>query len=278
MAPPSATVPPGAAQPPGGQANTGKDGKEDLITDGDKYTNPMGSPLDDAMKRWYAAGKTPFTGIRRVGDVEVTQAHYSWMVELLPFLGHDQLYNKFDFSKPSLDRVNLQLAGAHIPQFQNPADPRKRWKGYPFADFALTHFVGMSGIEDTRNLVAAKLPRSDPRAGVFGYDEIAKPADIKDGTGQTIMVIGSGELAAPWIMGGGATIRGARQPYFDKLSGFGSRGRKSNGAVALMADGSVRQISAAVDPQVFRALCTIHGNDTVDQERAAPITTLDKEN
>jgi hypothetical protein len=33
----------------------------------------------------------------------------------------------------------------------------------------------------------------------------------------------------------------------------------------LFADGSVREISANVSPQVFRSMCTIHGADTVDQ-------------
>ena len=76
----------------------------------------------------------------------------------------------------------------------------------------------MSGVEDARNVVAAKLPRSDPRAGVFGYDEVARPEQITDGTSQTIMVVGSGALANPWILGGGATIRGAREPLFRQVS------------------------------------------------------------
>jgi hypothetical protein len=87
------------------------------------------------------------------------------------------------------------------------------------------------------------------------------------------MVIGIGELANPWVMGGGATIRGARQPYFDKLSGFGSHGQ--NGAIAMMADGSVRLVSPSVDPGIFRAMCTIHGAETVDLQAAAPDLKLD---
>ena len=116
-----------------------------------------------------------------------------------------------------------------IPAFLNPLDDRKTWKGYPLQGLALTHFVGMAGIEDARNVVAATLPRSDPRAGVFGYDEVATPEQITDGTSQTIMVMGSGTMANPWIMGGGATVRGAREPYFDKVSGFGTRNLREPG-------------------------------------------------
>ena len=36
------------------------------------------------------------------------------------------------------------------------------------------------------------------------------------------------------------------------------------GVQVLFADGSVKNISADIDPAVFRALCTIHGNDAVD--------------
>jgi hypothetical protein len=129
----------------------------------------------------------------------------------------------------------------------------------------------MSGIEDARNVVAAKLPRSDPRAGIFGYDAVATPAEIADGTSNTIMVLGAGELANPWVMGGGATIRGAREPYFDKISGFGSKG--SSGVTVVMADGSVRTISSNISPAVFRALCTIHGAEKIDLATDAPLST-----
>jgi hypothetical protein len=160
-----------------------------------------------------------------------------------------------------------------VPAFLNPADNRYQTTGWPYAGMGLTHFVGMAGVEARRSDVSvAELPRTDPRAGVFGYHGVASQADISDGTSNTIMVIGSGELAAPWIQGGGATVRGAqarttkdgKPDYFDDLMGFGSRGLAQKGAVVMMADGSVRTISANVDPKVFAAMCTIHGADSVD--------------
>jgi hypothetical protein len=164
----------------------------------------------------------------------------------------------------------LEVAATVIPEFQNPLDDRKTWDGHPFDGLALTHFAGMSGVEDARNVCAAKLPRSDPRAGIFGYDEIARPAAITDGASQTIMIVGSGRLASPWLMGGGATIRGAREPLFDPVSGLGTQGLSGGGTLAVMADGSVRQISSSIDPAVFKAMCTIHGQDAVDLQRDAP--------
>jgi hypothetical protein len=122
----------------------------------------------------------------------------------------------------------------------------------------------MSGVEDGRNVIAADLPRTDSRAGIFGYQQVARLSEVTDGTSNTILMIGAGEVVAPWVSGGGATIRGARKEAFDNFSGFGSRGLRKPGAYVLFADGSARVISADVNPELFRALCTMHGNETVD--------------
>jgi hypothetical protein len=84
------------------------------------------------------------------------------------------------------------------------------------------------------------------------------------------MIVGSGRLASPWMMGGGATIRGAREPLFDPISGLGMQGLSGGGTIVVMADGSVRHVAAGIDPAVFKAMCTIHGQDSVDLERIAP--------
>src|SRR5262245_1581872 len=166
--------------------------------------------LPEGVQAWYEQPGMRLSGIRRVGASDSPTGNFSWMTGLLPFLGYGQVYGQIDFSQSLTKNSNLQVGGTIIPEFLNPLDDRQRWKGYPFNNMALTHFAGMSGVEDARNVVAAKLPRSDSRAGVFGYDEVARPADITDGTSQTLMIVGTGELPNPWIFGGGATIRGAR--------------------------------------------------------------------
>ena len=257
---------PGTARTKGpGNSGSYGDGQGDDLP----ASRPSGKAFGEALVKWHPSGK--LVGVRRVGEGDNLQGHYSWMTQILPFLGHQKIYDKFDFSKPRHDKANLQNGAYIIPEFLNPADDRKRWKGYPYENYALTHFAGMSGIEDARNVVAAKLPRSDPRAGIFGYDAVATPAEITDGTGNTIMILGAGELANPWVMGGGATIRGAREPYFDKISGFGFKG--TSGVTVVMADGSVRVISSNISPAVFRALCTIHGAEKIDLATDAPLST-----
>lgn len=225
--------------------------------------------LAAGTQQWPAAKPETLHGVRRIGDMPI-RAGYSWMTDLLPFVGHHDLYTLFDLKKTWADPSNLPHTMTSVPAFLNPADPRSNWDGYPFDGLALTHFVGMSGVEDGRNVVAAELPRTDPRAGIFGYDEVAKFSDVTDGTSQTIMVIGSGEeLVAPWVQGGGATIRGARAPYFDKYTGLGSRGLAKPGAFVMFADGSARTISADIDPAVFKAMCTMHGAEQIDMSKLA---------
>lgn len=218
--------------------------------------------LNKGIHDWQAAKPDPLLGIRRQGPGIRIMAGFSWMTDLLPYVGFDPLYRKFDFSQTWAMPYNAPYAQVVVPAFLNPADPRVITEGFG-APIAATHFAGMSGIEDRRNEVAAELPRTDPRAGIFGYDKVARFGEITDGQPQTIMMIGTGEVVAGWVQGGGATIRGARQPYFDKYSGFGSRGVKS-GAYVLFADGSARVISANIDPEIFKAMCTMHGSEQID--------------
>ncbi|HVX10317.1 MAG TPA: DUF1559 domain-containing protein [Pirellulales bacterium] len=221
------------------------------------------SALAAAVNKWHTQG-TNLVGAKKFDDKPVLAAN-SWMIHLLPFLGHNDIHGRFDFSKGWHEDVNLPLACEEIPAFLDPGNPNRRTVVFGVKDAigpAFTHYVGMAGVEDTRNVVAAEYPRTDPRAGIFGYTEVARPAEITDGTSNTIMVISSGKIVGPWASGGGATVRGARPPYFDDITGFGSGGNA--GAVVAMADGSVKRISKNIDPSVFRALCTIHGGETVD--------------
>ena len=273
--------------PPGGDASHENEGDTPPENESAEAGGPSARPnaaldptavrkLPDSLQAWFAQPGDKLTGLKRVGTSETPAAHFSWMTGLLPYLDQQQLYERIDFSKPVESPENLKAGSTQVSAFLNPLDDRQRWEGYPFHGMALTHFAGMSGVEDSRNVVAAKLPRSDPRAGVFGYDEVARPAQITDGLSQTIMMVGAGVLSNPWLFGGGGTIRGAREPLFDKTSGLGTKGLSGGGTMVVMADGSVRHVSANVDPSVFKAMSTIHGADSVDLERSAPPFSLDQ--
>lgn len=221
--------------------------------------------LAAAVNQWRAQGAN-LVGVTRKDDKPVL-AGYGWMVHLLPYVGHDDLYKKFDFTKGWHEKENLALACQEIPAFLDPMNGNRHMTivGQKNAiGPAFTHYVGMAGVEDSRNLVAAELPRSDNRAGIFGYNEIARQEQITDGISNTVMLISAGKIVGPWASGGGATVRGARAPYFDEITGFSAGGDPGGGALVAMADGSVKRISKEIDPAVFRAMCTMHGAESVD--------------
>ena len=222
-----------------------------------------------ALEEWHSTSKT-LQGALPLEDEDMALQRFSWMTNLLPHMGYGDRYDQLDLKKSWMEPENLVACHVVVPQFINPADDRTTWEGYPYSGVGLTHFVGMSGYEEKRNDVAAKWDRSHPNAGIFGYEESASIDEITDGTSNTIMVIGSGELAGPWAAGGGATIRGARRPHFDEMTGFGSKGLDDEGVITVMADGSIRHLSKDIDPEVFRALTTIHGDDQVDSTVLGP--------
>jgi hypothetical protein len=282
--PPTATTvaPPPPAPTPAPETVTptptaGSESTSDSTGD-DKEKSSSRSAFPTAVTNWHAKIDATARGaIAKEGkkfEDEVIIYQMSWMAQVLPFMGYDRIHKKIDFKKSWTEGENYRSAQYRIPQFLAPGDDRKSWEGYQFPNLGLTHFVGMSGVEDARQEVAAALERTHDRAGIFGYASIAKESDITDGKNQTIMVIGSGELIGPWMAGGGVTVRGARAPdidektgektydYFNSLDGFGTRGQ--SGPQTMFADGSVRVLNPKMDPSVFRAMCTMHGKETVD--------------
>lgn len=264
--PSTSALAPGA-NPAAPQANaSGQPAQSNAVPSGDF------SALAAAVNQWRAQGAN-LAGVKRLDDKPVL-AGYSWMTQLLPYLGHNELYGHFDFTKGWHDQANIALACQEIPAFLDPTNPNRHMTIVGVKEAigpAFTHYVGMAGVEDARNLVAAELPRTDPRAGIFGYDQVATNDQITDGTSNTIMLIGAGKIVGPWISGGGATVRGARAPYFDDITGFGSAGDPGAGALVSMADGSVKRISKDIDPAVFRALSTIHGAESIDLKANANV-------
>jgi prepilin-type processing-associated H-X9-DG protein len=266
---------------------TGSGAVADGVFDGTLTT------LGAGLAQWPNAKPGALKGVRRVGDLRVTAA-YSFLTELLPFVDASELHTRFDYRKSWSDKDNRPHAMAVIPAFLNPADPRMRWEGLSedMNGLGLTHFVGMSGIEDRRNMIAAELPRSDPRAGIFGYDEVAKFSDITDGTTNTFCL---GEVRS----GCNVTVqtKGWWNPYanyftttvpmnFDSCTqdvptyetvpgtagcaswaaedaAWGFKSFHAGGAQFLMCDGSVRFVSENLQWLTYQKLGDRRDNQTL---------------
>ena len=230
-------------------------------------TWPYVGPLDrfrSGLGQYLAKNKQVFPAgtIKAKGAEEWYFLRFSWMVHILPYIGRQNLHDSLDLNKPWSDPVNVRAALTVVDEFLDPRVPMRRGEAGPYLGLALTHFVGMGGV----GYDAPTLPANHPRAGIFGYDRTTKASDIRDGAGQTILLIEVYDVYGPWVCGGGATVRPAqRPPYIGVTGAFGSPG-KPEGVYVLMADGSVRYLSKSIDPRVFEALCTIAGREAVKLE------------
>jgi prepilin-type processing-associated H-X9-DG protein len=176
----------------------------------------------------------------------------SWMASILPYVEQDALYRGLDMKKGW--EANEAAATTDVAVYLNPSVPTRRGAN----NRAISHYAGMAGVGED----AAKLPKGDRRAGIFGYDRVVGVRDIVDGTALTIAVMDVKENFGPWAAGGGGTIRAlTKEPYINGPDGIGSF--SPDGANFLFADGSVRFINQNVDANVMRALATMAGQEVI---------------
>ncbi|MBX7106568.1 MAG: DUF1559 domain-containing protein, partial [Gemmataceae bacterium] len=240
---------------------------------------PMYKELADSLGKWREGGSIPRgtfqreenTGGRLARNWPPSQ-RVSWMAGLLPHLGLEDVYKQIERGKSWRDERNLKPGSLIIPPFLDPRFPEKTW--YASLDSlgsrvqGATHYVGMAGV----GLEAGDYKIDDPavakKLGAFGYDRVTPMKDVTDGVSNTIMIVGvAPNFQRPWIAGGGATIMGA--PEQRSVRPFLVRAQK--GTHVIMMDGSVRFISENISDDVFKALCTIKGGETIeDLEKVAP--------
>ena len=230
--------------------------------------------MSEAMQRQFprAAFDRPLSNAR-AGRPYGPSQRVSWMAELLPYLGQTTLYSQIDRAQSWRDPANVGSASTLIPQFLSPnTEPASWWVKYPDVSdpVAATHFVGLAGV----GLDAASYAPNDPavadKIGIFGYDRQTALRDITDGAANTILMAQVPPLVKrPWLAGGGATVVGV--PEKNSIKPFVSvQGNGKKGTLVVMADGSVRFISEGVSDEVFKALVTIKGNESVILNREAP--------
>jgi Protein of unknown function (DUF1559) len=181
----------------------------------------------------------------------------SFYLLITPYLDITELVDQANQAQAWNSPPNLDIARTRISVLSCPESPRIE----PPAP-QQTSYIGIAGL----GVDSPHLPKTDPRAGVFGYDRRTTLDDIKDGVSHTMMVAETGRVIGSWLQGGPATVRGldqARKPYLGYGRQFG--GLHSNGVCIAMADGSVRWLSGSVEPKVFEALSTIAGGEKLDR-------------
>ncbi len=117
--------------------------------------------------------------------------------------------------------------------------------------FPASHYVGVAGV----GADAAELPKSHPRAGVFGYDRRTTREDIKDGTSNTLLVVGVQDQPPAWANGIGSVRGLTSEPYLGGPDHLGTG--QADGMLVLMADGSVKFLPKEIDPKVMRRMAAM---------------------
>ncbi len=194
------------------------------------------------------------------------------MVSLLPYVADGEFKNLPLDNEKSWDEppVNVFTASTVVPPYIAPLPPDKpysfyiQYPGHKGAPVAATHYVGIAGV----GLDAAEYRADDPATaklrGIFGYDRETKLDQIKDGSGETILLIQvPPDPKSPWIAGGGSTVRGVSEDLDCVQSFVCTEYKDQRGTFAIMADGKVRFIPATIDPKVFQAMCTIAGGEKI---------------
>jgi hypothetical protein len=209
----------------------------------------------------------------RAGRPYSPDQRISWLAELLPYMGHGALHAQLNRAQSWRDADNIGAASTLIPQFLNAnTAPESWWVKYPGVTdpVAATQFVGIAGVGLDAASYAAGDPAVADKIGIIGYDRQTAIRDITDGASNTMLMAQVPPFVKrPWLAGGGSTTTGI--PEKNSVKPFVSvQGNGKKGTVVLMADGSVRFVSETVSDEVFKAMATIKGNESVILNREAP--------
>jgi prepilin-type processing-associated H-X9-DG protein len=149
----------------------------------------------------------------------------SWRVAILPYLGYQELYNKFNLDEP-WDSVRNRALIKEMPSVYLCPDG-----------------VKPNSFTTCYQVIAGK-------SAIFEKDQDIGIADVTDGTSNTLMVV-EAKSAVPWTKPDDLTFDPEAAP---SLCGAGSA--HPGGFNAAMGDGSVRFIKDTIDLKKFRWMIT----------------------
>jgi len=243
-----------------------------------------------------AANRFPYNGddIRKSGCCYTAgYTQWSWLARILPYIEQDNRYNQLGIGANNpISNVLGQLGDPTIKTFRCPSDDtpdiRTNLANFPGGTpVGVTSYKGVSG----DNWAWGTYTYSDPifgnngldnGNGIFWRSDYFRPlrmTHISDGTSNTLMVgedIGKMNVHNGWPYSNAAVgtcciplnnAMQAGQPGYnnpgDWPNVYSFRSRHPSGGNFAMADGSVRNVSTAIDLTTYRSLSTYSGGEVV---------------
>ena len=200
---------------------------------------------------------------------EAQGIHVSWIVKILPYMDQRPVFQRFEQEAGAYAAENSEARAASIPTLRCPVDllVRKPNDAVQLTSYAGCHHDREAPIDEDNN-------------GLLFLNGSVRYSDIFDGSANTILVGESigGKDNLGWASGTRATLRNTgsfvqNRRFLNDVSGatqsvvvdrsavntelyVGGFGSFHAGDIAnfSLADGSVRAISASIDPDIFRLL------------------------
>jgi prepilin-type processing-associated H-X9-DG protein len=160
------------------------------------------------------------------------QPMHSWRVLLLPFLGHEDLYEKYRMDEPWDSQSNRRLFGQMPTVYACP--------GVRTTGVGITNYYAVVGPETA-----------------WPENHAVAVRHILDGVAMTIQLIESADAEFCWLQPRDLSSDQAGSDDRDLHPSLSSTHR--SGVNVLFADGSVRSLAKGIDSGMLHALFSIHG-------------------
>ena len=206
-----------------------------------------------------------------------TRKKIAWNVATLAYLEHQHVWQAFNYNFAARSPENRHASGTLIPGFLCPSTSRDSWttgdlnrngRWDPGDDMAYTDYGGIYGVEGVgRSAPFRSKHFLEPGSlGVMLYEEPIKPAAIRDGMSQTVIV---GESAgrthlhqAEWANGHNCFAQeqstGINVSRHNEL--FSEHPQVAG---IVFCDGHVRHLHSSIAQPLLIAILTRDGNESV---------------
>ena len=219
---------------------------------------------------------------------------WAWSTRILPFLEQQPLYEDIDMNAPIVAAGNAQASLTVVPTFLCPSDVGKdvfelmnaideeNQGTTAVATVAKSNYPGVFGTQDMHAVCEPGAPAYNgcQGNGIFYLNRTVGFRDITDGLSSTFMV---GERWSKWIQStwtgvvpdgwhAPARVVAVASDEFPPNSEANVEQQTHNfssfhpaGTNFLLCDGHVQMLSETIDLQIYIALCTRAGGETVGE-------------